>query len=141
MGTTSESLGKLLKEQEARLHSLNDDVTAAMNLLHDEDKSKLAATNDIGSLIEDYSGKESEIEARIGDQEKWFESKGAQLNRLKEENRFHRIQRRLNSLQAHKRGLESVIGSYNHLVAFGESVRAIKGVVESRLSEQLAQDI
>ena len=137
----SESLEKLLKEQEARLHSLNDDVTAAMNLLHDEDKSKLAETNDIGSLIEDYSGKESEIEARIGDQEKWFESKGVQLNRLKEENRFHRIQRRLNSLQAHKRELESVIESYNHLVAFGESVRAIRGVVESRLSEQLAQGI
>ena len=137
----SESLEELLKEQDARLHSLNDDVTAALNLLHDEDKSKLAETNDIGSLIEDYSGRESEIEARIGDQEKWFESKGAQLNRLEEESRFHRIQRRLNSLQADKKELQRVIESYNHLVAFGESVRAIKGVVESQLSEQLAQDI
>ena len=137
----SDSLEELLKEQEARLHSLNDGVTAAMNLLDDEDKSKLADTNDVESLIEDYSNRESEIEARITDQENWFESKGAQLNRLKEETRFHRIQRHLNGLRADKKQLERVIESYSHLVAFGESVRAIKGVVESQLSEQLAQDI
>ena len=137
----SESLEKLLKEQEARLHSLNENVTTAINLLHDEDKSRLAEANGIASLIEEYSSKESENQAQVGNQDKWFESKEAQLNRLKEENRFHRIQRRLNSLQANKRELERVIDSYNHFVAFGESVRAIKAVVESRLSEQLAQDI
>ena len=137
----SESLEELLKEQEARLKSLNDEVTAVMNLLHDEDKSKLTETNDIGLLIEDYSGKESEIEARIEDEEKWFDSKAARLNKLKEEARFHRIQRRLNSLQTDKRGLLRVIDSYDHLVAFGESVRAIKRVVASQLSEQLARDI
>lgn len=137
----SESLQELLKEQEARLRSLNDEVTAAMNLLHDGDKSRLAETNDVGLLIEDYSGKESEIEARIDDQESWFDSKAAQVNRLKEETRFHRIQGRLNSLQTNMQELERVIESYKHLVAFGESVRAIKGVVESQLSEQLARDI
>ena len=137
----SKSLEELLKEQKARLDSLNDEVTAAMNRLHDEDRSTLAETNDVWLLIEDYSRKESEIEARIEDQETWFGSKAAQVNRLKEETRFHRIQRRLNSLQTDKRELERVIDSYNHLVAFGESVRAIKGVVESQLSEQLARDI
>ena len=137
----SESLEELLKEQEAGLHSLNEDVTTAITLLHDEDKSRLAEANGIASLIEEYSSKESEIQAQVGNQDKWFESKEAQLNRLKEETRFHRIQRRLNSLQANKRELERVIDSYNHFVAFGESVRAIKAVVESRLSEQLAQDI
>ena len=137
----SQALENLLKKQEAQLHSLNDDATAAMNLVYDEDKRKLAETNDIERLIGDYSGKESEIKARIGDQETWFESKEAQLNRLKEEARFHRIQRRLNRLQGKKREFEEVIESYNHLVAFGESVRGIRRVVESRLSEQLAQDI
>ena len=137
----SESLEELLKEQETQLHSLSGDVTTALNLLPDEDKSKLAESSDIESLIEDYSGKGSEVEARIEDQENWFKSKGAQLNKLKEETRFHRIQQRLNSLQADKKELERVIDSYNHLVAFGESVRAIKGAVESQLSEQLAEDI
>lgn len=137
----SELLEELLKEQEARLHSLNGAVTTALHLLHDQDKRRLAETNDIGSLIEDCSAKEADIEARMEDQENWFESKGSQLNRFKEENRFHRIQRHLNRLQTDKRELERVIESYNNLVAFGESVRSIEGVVESQLSEQLAQDI
>ena len=137
----SDSLETLLEEQEARLHSLNDDATTAMNLVHDVDKSKLAETNDIGQLFGDYSDNESQIEARIGDQHAWFESKQAQLNRLREETRFHRIQRRLNGLQADKKELERVIEGYNNLVAFGESVRAIRGVVETQLNEQLAQDI
>ena len=136
----AEALENLLAGQEAQLHLLNDNVVTAMNIVHDEDKSKLAEMNDIGHLIENYSGKESDIKARIEDQETWFESKKAQMNRFKEENRFHRIQRRLNSLQKNKRELERVIESYNHLVAFGESVRSIRGVVESQLSEQLAQE-
>ena len=137
----SEALEKLLKEQDAQLHSLNDDETTAMNLVHDEDKRKLAETNDIRQLIEHYSSKESEIEKRIEGQETWFVSKSARLNRLKEEARFHRILRGLNSLQRDKRELERVIESYKHLVAFGESVRAIRRVVESRLNEQLERDI
>ena len=137
----SESLEKLLKEQEARLQSMNKEVTAAVSLLNDEDKRKLTNANDTKQLIEDYSGKESEIEVRIEDQKTWSESKAAKLNRLKEETRFHKIQRRLNSLQTDKRELERVIESYNHLIAFGESVRVIKGVVASQLSEQLAREI
>ena len=137
----SETLEHLLEEQETQLHLVNDNAVTALNLVHGEDKSQLAETDGIGKLIGNYSGKESEIKARIDDQETWFELKSAQLNRLKDESRFHRIQRRLNSLQADKRKLERVIESYNHLVAFGESVRAIKGVVQSQLSEQLTQDI
>ncbi len=137
----SEALEELLKEQEAKLQSLNDEVTAAMNLLHNEDKSKLAETNDIGLLIEDYSGKESDIETRIEDEEKWFNSKMAHLNRLKEEIRFHQIQGRLKSLQTDQQELQRVIALYRNLVTFGESVRAIKKEVESQLSEQLARDI
>ena len=136
-----EAQEKLLKEQVAHLHSLNDDATAAMTLVHDEDKRKLAQTNDVDQLIENYSGKEAAIQTQIDDQETWFESKSGQLNRLKEENRFHRIQRRLNSLQADKKELDRAIKAYNHLVTFGETVRAIRGAVESQLREQLAQDI
>ena len=137
----SESLVEILKEQEAQLHSLNDDGAAAESLLRVEDKSKLAVTNDIGTLIKGYSDRESEIKVRLADQEKWFESKRAQFERFKEETRFHRIQRRLNSLQADKKELERVIESYKNFVAFGESVRAIKGVVESSLNEQLVLEI
>ena len=137
----SASLEKLLKDQEARLYSLNEDVATAMSLVRDEDKSRLAEPSGIAALIEEYSNKEAELQTRKSNQGKWFDSKVAQLNRLKDEMRFHRIQRRLNSLQANRRELERVVDSYNHFVAFGESVRAIRAVVESRLNEQLAHDI
>jgi len=112
-----------------------------MNLLHDEDKNKLAATNDIELLIENIFSNESEIEARIENKEKWFDLKKAHLNRLKEETRFHQIQRLLNNLHKKEQELQRVIDSYQHLIKFGGSVRAIKGVVKSQLSEQLARDI
>ena len=137
----SEALQNLLSVQEAHLSSLKQDETKALDLVDDEDKRKLAETNAIDQVIASYSTKESTVKAQIDDQETWFTSKRAQLNNLKEESRFHHIQRRLNVLQADRRELERVIDSYNNLVSFGESVRAIKEVVETRLSEQLAQEI
>ena len=137
----SDALEKLMKKQCAQLQTLSDSLTAAKNFLCAADMSKLAETEDMGSLIEYYSGRESEIIARLADQDTWFGEKAGQLNRLKEELRFHRIQRRLNSLNAEKRELMRVDASYGNLVAFGESVRKVRGVVEARLNEQLEQDI
>ena len=137
----SEELQNSLNVQETVLDLLKQSATSTMSLVVDDDKRKLAETNDIDQLIKNYSEKESMVKAQIDDQETWFMSKRAQLDRLKEESRFHQIQRRLNQLQADRREFERVIESYNHLVAFGESVRAIRGVVNTRLSEQLAQDI
>ena len=137
----SEALQNGLNAQEVLLSSLKESCGNAMNLIDDEDKRKLAETNDIGQLIKNYSKKESEVGAQIDGQVTWFTSKRAQLDRLKEESRFHHIQRRLTTLQANRRELGLVIESYKHLVSFGESVRAIRRVVESRLNEQLAQDI
>ena len=131
----------LLKEQESSLRTLNRNENAAMSHIEDEDKRKLAETNDIDQLIENYSQKESAVKARIDDQEAWFTSKRTQLDSLKDERRFHQIQRRLTNLQVDRKELDQVIESYNNLVVFGESVRTIKEVVETRLSERIAQDI
>ena len=137
----SEALNGMLSEHKGKLPSLNEQAVAAMSLVQDEDKRRLAETNDIGRLIENYSGKESDIKAHIDDQGQWFDSKTSQLNRLEDEGRFHGIQKNLNDLQAGKRELERVIESYKNFVAFGESVRTISGVVKSRLTERLVQDI
>ena len=53
-----------------------------MSLVVDDDKRKLAETNDIDQLIKNYSEKESMVKAQIDDQETWFMSKRAQLDRL-----------------------------------------------------------
>lgn len=137
----SKELEGLLEREETSLELLQDKATDATNLVDDDDKVSLAEANDIDKLIENYAQKESIVNAQLDDQEAWSASKRAQLERLKEESRFHRIQRRLNNLQANRKELDRVIDSYDSLVAFGQSVRAIKGVVSSHLSEQLAQDI
>ena len=137
----SEELKGLLGTEETQLKLLCDKAVDAMNLVDDEDKIRLAETNDVDQLIEDYSRKESVVKAQMDDQEAWSAAKRAEMNRLQEESRFHRIQRRLNSLQADKRELDRVIDSYNSLVAFGQSVNTIKEAVSSQFREQLEQEI
>ena len=137
----SEELEGLLGTEETHLKLLHDKSIAAANLVDDEDKVRLAEGDDIDQLIENYTQKKSVVNAQMEDQEAWFASKSAQLDRLKEESRFHRILRRLNNLQANRRELQRAIDAYDSLVVFGQSVRTIKGKVSSHLSEQLAQDI
>ena len=136
-----EALQDKLSAQETLLSSLRQSCGNAMNLINDEDKRKLAETNDIDQLVNDYSEKESVVKAQIDDQESWARSKHTQLERLKEESWFHQIQGRLNALLAGRRELERVIRSYDSLVSFGKSVSAIREAVETRLSEQLVQDL
>ncbi len=137
----SKELEELLATEETRLKSLHAKVTAAMKLVGDEDRVRLTETDDIDQLIENYSQKEATVNSQMNDQEAWFASQNAQLDRLKEEHRFHQIQRRLTNLQADRSELDRVIDSYNSLVAFGQSVRTIKGVVSSHLSEQLTENV
>ncbi len=134
-------LETLLRVQETRLQSLIEDAEEAFDHLDDEDKNKVSNTDDITKLIDSYLARESVLESQLDDQDAWFDSKRAELNRLKEESRYHRIQRRLTDLQTKGSEIARVIDSYNSLVAFGESVRTIKEAVNSHLSEQLAQDI
>ena len=137
----SKELADRLETEETRLKSLHAKAADAMKRVGDEDKIRLTETDDIDQLIENDFQKESAVNAQLNDQEAWFASKRAQLDRLNEERRFHQIQRRLTDLHADKRELDRVIESYNSLVAFGESVRKIKEVVSSHLSDQLTQEI
>ena len=137
----TERLEALLGKQESRLQSLIGDKQKAFDILDDNDKKKLSDGNDIDELIDIYLSRESVAKAQLEDQEAWLDSKQAELSRLKEESRYHRIQRRLTNLQSDRRELARVIGSYDSLVAFGQSVRTIKEAVSSHLSERLAQDI
>ena len=131
----------LLAAHKAKLRSIEGKADPAMNLLTEEHRRKLEETGDIDELIEQYSKKESVVKDQIDNQETWLNSKRAQLSILKDESRFHRIQRRLNNLQNKRNELGRVIRSYDNLVAFGQSVRKIKEVASTLLSEQLAKDI
>ena len=137
----AEELESQLKSEETQLGLLRDKAADAMNLVNDKDKVRLAETDDVGQLIEDYSQKESAVKAQMDDQEAWFTEQRAQLHRLQEESRFHRIQKRLYTLQTDRKELDRVIDSYDSLVAFGQSVSTIKGVVSSQFRQQLEQEI
>ena len=137
----SNELETLLSEQEGELCLLMDKVVVAMNSVDGEDKEKLAEISTITHLIENCSEKEAAVKAQLEDQQTWFASQRGHLNRIEEENRFHQIQKLLISLHANRRELDRVTENYNQLVAFGESVRNIKTVVNTVLSKQLAEDI
>lgn len=137
----AQSLKSELAAQKERRIESGRAAAAAVGLLRDTDKDRQAEVNGVELLIEHYRDRESEIDAQISDGEDWFDGKSAELDRFAEEVRLHRIQKRLNTLEAHKNELERVIESYEHLVEFGKSVREIRGVAASTLNNQLAQEI
>ena len=137
----SEDFENRIRQHKANLQSFEADAAEAMKFVNDGDRKELDETLAVEQLIEKYSKKEDEVKAQIEDQDEWFTSKRNQLNRLREESRFHQIQKRLNDLHADRAELERVIETYKSLVWFGESVRAIREVVKARIIDQLAQDI
>lgn len=137
----AEELEQQLRQEKEQLQLLTSDLQAAMSLVSEKDKDKLATAVDIDELIEVYTETESLVKSQIRDHESWHASARAKLIRLKDEYRFHRIQRQLADLQTQRTELERAIDEYRGFVAFGESVKKIRDEVASQLSEQLARDL
>ena len=137
----SNKLQDVLVGGEGRLQTLRVDEEQAIALLDHDDRTKLSEANDIDQMIQTYSQKESTLNTQVDDQAEWFTSRRSALNKLKEESRFHQIQRRLNRLGTDRRELERIIHSYDNLVAYGESVRTIKETVSTCLSKRIAMEI
>ena len=98
-------------------------------------------TDDIDALIEGLSEQEASIREQVDDQEGWFDTKRAQLGKLRDEDRFHQIQNNLRALEARKNRFDEVQAAYDDFVTFGESVREIKHVISNCLTERLAEEI
>lgn len=130
-----------LDEQESKLSSLTQSEDKSINSLSDEDKADMTDSPVVEQLIDKYLKKEDAVKAQIENQDEWFRSKSSQLDRLREESRFHTIQKHFNDLEAERRELERVIEAFNNLVMFGQSVRRIREVVENCLNAQLAREI
>ena len=137
----SKNLRNSFYAQKSLLSTIKQHCNSRMNLLDDNDKRKLVETDDIDQLINSYSEREAVIKAQLDDHETWFTSKHAQLDKLNEESRFHHILKDLTTLQARRMELGRGIDSYKNLVSFGESVRTIREVIQTRLNDQLAKDI
>lgn len=134
-------LETVLEMQTSELGSARDEEMLAASSASRGDKTKLEQGLEISQLIAGYSQQETAINAQLEDQEAWFKERRADLAKFKEEERFHRIQGLLHELMMTKREIDRVKSSYDSLVKFGESVRAIREAVNARLDERLADGL
>lgn len=134
-------LETLLELQTSELASVQDEEMLAASSVSGGDRTRLEQGLDISHLIAGYSQQETAINDQLEDQEAWFKERRADLEKFKEEDRFQRIQDLLRELTMTRGKIDRVIDSYNSLVKFGESVRAIRAAVNSRLDERLADGL
>ncbi len=91
--------------------------------------------------INRHSERISSLQVQIDDQESWFAARRAQLSKMREEERFHQIQRDLERRRHSKNRFGRIETAYENLVSFGESVREIRQAVSASLDERLAEDL
>lgn len=95
---------------------------------------------DVEALVRHLSERRVSIAQQVENQESWYNGIKAQLDKLKEEERFHQIQKEIARLEGDEARFERVKRAYQDLVSFGESLRTIQGAVETTLKERLAAD-
>ena len=136
-----QELESCLQKTKDKLAPLNAKAKEIEALVDIDDRECLNHTGDIYALIDSLSEQESSIQEQITDQEGWFIAKNAQLVKLKDESRFHNMQSNLMNLQGSRNRFTQVAAAYKDFVTFGESVVEIRRAVETRLNEQLAEEI
>ena len=95
---------------------------------------------DVEALASHLSERRAVIRKQIEDQERWLEEINTQLDKLKEEERFHQLQKELVRLEGVKTRFERVERAYQNLVSFGLSLRRVRLGVETTLKERLVTD-
>lgn len=99
------------------------------------------STDNLNAIISRCLEQERSIEARIENRTDWIDAKEKRLFKLKEEQRFHVLQKDLARLLQSRNQFGRVDRAYQDLVAFGESVREIRQVIKTCFNEQLKKDI
>jgi len=96
---------------------------------------------DVEALASRLSERRAVVGKQIEDQERWLEETNAQLDKLKEEERFHQLQKELVRLEGSKSRFERVGRAYRQdLISFGLSLRTIQRGVETTLKERLVAE-
>ena len=92
-------------------------------------------------LIRRYSDRSNSIRGQIDDRETWFVEERARLVKMKEEEEYHRIQGKLTELRQSQNKFARVEVAYQDLVAFGQSMRAMRQAVFDTINERLAKEM
>ena len=133
----SQNLRRELSELEESGHATRAQIDA-------EDAEQIpdhVSTDNLNAIISRCLEQERSIEARIENRTDWFDAKEKRLSKLKEEEKFHVLQKDLARLQQSRNQFGRVERAYQDLVTFGESVREIRQVIETCFNEQLKKDI
>ena len=123
-----QSLKSALTELEQKANSIKTSI--------DPDDMK-----ELPKKIEECSDREASIQEQIDGGEERLDKMERRLSNLREEDRFHDIQKRLRSIKKSRKRFERVEKAHDDLVAFGKSVLSIRDAVEICLKEQLEKDI
>ena len=145
--TTSE-----LNQLEARLKRAENLEREAQSLKSDVDKLEQRAetikahidpedVEELPKRIKQCSDREASIQEQIDGREDRLDEMERRLSNLRVEDSFHDIQKRLTSIKQSRKQFEGVEKACDDLVAFGESVRAIREAVKICLKERLENDI
>ena len=140
----TEKLDRELRRLTEEIGAMELNASAARNKLDPADGKELPdelTGYDLATAMEFLNNREASINAQIGDQDDWFKGKRTQLSKLKEEERFHQLNRRLTDLKRSKNRFGRVEAAYQDFVAFGESVRTITQAIGTCLNERLEADL
>ena len=142
-----------LKQLEDQLKRAEDLKHEVQNLTSNRDKLEQKAETikaridpedmeELPQRIKQCSDLEASIQEQIDGGKSRLDKMGRRLSDLKEEDRYHRIRKRLASREQSRKRFERVEKECNRFVdSFGESVRAIREAVKVCLNERLEKDI
>ena len=150
-----------LEQAEARLEQVNAlsmqflSIKAIVDNLQEAEQESKNQINESGvvelpesvdavaltGLVSHYTDRANSVRGQIDDSETWFGEKQARLSKMKEEEEYHRIQRGLAELRQSQNKFDRMADSYQNLVDFGQSLRAIRQAVSDTVTERLEADL
>ena len=131
----AEKLEREVQSLESDLDGLEQEANTIRTSI-DPDEAK-----ELPEMIKRCLDHEDSIKEQLDGHEDRLNEIERRLSNLREEARFHDIQKKLTSIKQSKNRFERVEEAYSDLVAFGESVRSIRQAVEICLKERLENDI
>ena len=131
-----------IKNLQTQFKKLEQGFDTDFMAIDEDDRTELSGQlNDIDSLIERLSDRETSLEEQIAGNESVLDALDTRLDKLGEEEEFHRIQKQLQILNGKKREFGLVEDAFQSIVSFGESVKAVHQVVEECFDQRFEEEI
>ena len=138
------AISRQFRSIRANINTLQETVLESKKQINENGVTELPESADaatLTSLILHYSDLSNSIRGQLDDREAWFSEERARLGKMNEEEGYHRIQRRLTELHQSQNRFARVERAYGNLVAFGQSMRAMRQAVSDTINERLTKDL